>query len=249
MNLSAMDNHPMHLHGHTFWVTGTEGGRIPESAWIPTNNVLVAVGQARDVEFVANNPGDWMVHCHILHHMMNHMVSMVGPMAMPSPMTERRHGPRIGGAMPEMVGGEIASGVLGAGLERSLGPTIGREREIMTGMRPSEMQAKFKVPGYPQDMMDMKEMMMSPAMMKKVNTPLTRGMRRNWATGVDAMMTVIRVLPDELYEKVISGEGEIEPGASVPGGGPGKAMEHTGHQMNGSEPQQTPSIKQQPHEH
>lgn len=34
---SAMDHHPMHLHDHTFWVIGTEGGRIPEQAWIPTN--------------------------------------------------------------------------------------------------------------------------------------------------------------------------------------------------------------------
>jgi FtsP/CotA-like multicopper oxidase with cupredoxin domain len=81
MNLSAMDHHPMHLHGHTFWVTGTERGRIPDSAWIPTNNVVVGVGQSRDVEFIANNPGDWMIHCHTLHHMMNHMVSMVGPMS------------------------------------------------------------------------------------------------------------------------------------------------------------------------
>jgi hypothetical protein len=56
-------------------------------------------------------------------------------------------------------------------------------------------------------------------------------MRRNWPMGVMAMMTVLRVLPDELYEKVVSGEGQIEPGASVPGGGPGKAMDHEGHQM------------------
>src|SRR5206468_3501847 len=88
MNLSAMDHHPMHLHGHTFWVTGTEAGRIPDSAWIPANNVLVGVGQSRDVEFIANNPGDWMLHCHILHHMMNHMVSMVGPM---HSMAEQNH--------------------------------------------------------------------------------------------------------------------------------------------------------------
>jgi hypothetical protein len=196
--------------------------------------VLVSVGQSRDVEFIANNPGDWMVHCHILHHMMNHMVAMVGPMPSMGNMENAAHRT---GAMPEMQGGNFASGALGAGLERSLGPAVGSDREVMTGMRPSDMPAKFKVPGYPQDMMDMKEMMMSPEAVKKVNTPLTRGMRRNWATGVDAMMTVIRVLSDELYEKVISGEGHIEPGASVPGGGPGKEMGgHGGHQMHG--PQQ-----------
>ncbi|MDA0991718.1 MAG: multicopper oxidase domain-containing protein [Verrucomicrobia bacterium] len=79
INFSTLHQHPMHLHGHTFWITGTEGGRIPESAWIPSNNVVVGVAQTRDVEFIANNPGDWVLHCHMFHHMMNHMVSQVGP--------------------------------------------------------------------------------------------------------------------------------------------------------------------------
>jgi hypothetical protein len=228
MNLSAMHNHPMHLHGHTFWVTGTEGGRIPDSAWIPTNNVLVSVGQSRDVEFVANNPGDWMLHCHILHHMMNHMVSMVGPMP---GMGAMHKGDHPSGAMPKMKGDELASGALGAGLEPSLGPALIGDRSVVTGMRPTEMKAKFEVPGYPQDMMEMHGMM-TPEQMKKVSVPLTRGMRRNWPMGVMAMMTVLRVLPDELYEKVVSGEGHVEPGASVPGGGAGKEMGgHEGHQM------------------
>ncbi|MDE1161152.1 MAG: copper oxidase [Acidobacteriaceae bacterium] len=76
----GMDHHPMHVHGHTFYTTGTEGGRIPETAWWPGNTVLVGVAQARDVEFVADNPGDWMLHCHLPHHMMNQMSSHVGPM-------------------------------------------------------------------------------------------------------------------------------------------------------------------------
>ena len=76
----GMDHHPMHLHGNTFHVTGTEGGRIPETAWIPGNTVLVGVAQARDVEFVAKNPGDWMLHCHLPHHMMNEMSSNAGRM-------------------------------------------------------------------------------------------------------------------------------------------------------------------------
>jgi hypothetical protein len=243
MNLSAMDHHPMHLHGHTFWVTGTEGGRIPESAWIPTNNVLVSVGQSRDVEFIANNPGDWMLHCHILHHMMNHMVSMVGPMPSMASMGDRHESH---GAMPEMQGGEFASGELGAGLERSLGPSVGADRQVMTGMRPSEMKAKFEVPGYPQDMMEMHGML-TPDQMKKVNTALTRGMRRNWPMGTQAMMTVLRVLPDDLYEKVISGQGEIEPGASVPGAGPGNAN-HSGHRMNGGSSEE-PSGSARHHHH
>lgn len=76
----GMDHHPMHVHGHTFYITGTEGGRIPESAWWPGNTVLVGVAQARDIEFIADNPGDWMLHCHLPHHMMNQMASHVGPM-------------------------------------------------------------------------------------------------------------------------------------------------------------------------
>ena len=80
VNLS-MDHHPIHLHGHQFYVTGTEGGRCPESTWFPHNTVIVGVAQARDVEFEAKYVGDWMLHCHLPHHMMNQMVSMVGPMA------------------------------------------------------------------------------------------------------------------------------------------------------------------------
>ncbi len=79
VNLS-MNHHPMHLHGHTFYVTGTEGGRIPETAWWPGNTVLVGVAQSRNIEFVADNPGDWMLHCHLPHHMMNSMANQAGPM-------------------------------------------------------------------------------------------------------------------------------------------------------------------------
>jgi manganese oxidase len=75
----GMDHHPMHLHGNTFYTTGTEAGRIPRAAWMPGNTVLVGVAQARDIEFEARNVGDWMLHCHLPHHMMNNMVSMVGP--------------------------------------------------------------------------------------------------------------------------------------------------------------------------
>lgn len=76
----GMNHHPMHLHGHTFYVTGTEGGRIQETAWWPGNTVLVGVAQSRNIEFVADNPGDWMVHCHLPHHMMNSMANQAGPM-------------------------------------------------------------------------------------------------------------------------------------------------------------------------
>src|ERR1700676_3137759 len=73
----GMDHHPVHLHGHQFVVTGTEGGRAPESTWYPMNTVLVGVAQARVVEFDAKYPGAWMVHCHLPHHMMNIMMDLL----------------------------------------------------------------------------------------------------------------------------------------------------------------------------
>ncbi len=70
-NLS-MWNHPMHLHGVHYLVTGSDGGRWPQSLWRPESTEIVAVGQTRDIEFVAV-PGDWALHCHMAHHTMNAM--------------------------------------------------------------------------------------------------------------------------------------------------------------------------------
>lgn len=72
-NLSPMDHHPIHLHGYQFRITETDGGRIPESAQWPETTVLVPVGSTRTVEFVADEPGDWAMHCHMTHHVMNQM--------------------------------------------------------------------------------------------------------------------------------------------------------------------------------
>lgn len=76
----GMDHHPVHLHGFQFVMTGTEGGRVPETMWYPQNTILVGVAQVREIEFVANQSGEWMLHCHLPHHMMNNMFPMVGPM-------------------------------------------------------------------------------------------------------------------------------------------------------------------------
>lgn len=73
----GMDHHPIHLHGNQFVVTGTEAGRAPESTWRPENTVLVGVAQARDIEFDAKYPGNWMLHCHLPHHMMNSMSDLL----------------------------------------------------------------------------------------------------------------------------------------------------------------------------
>ena len=69
----TMTNHPIHLHGHDFRVTMTDGGWIPETAQIPEATTDVPVGTVRVLEFVANAPGDWAFHCHKSHHTMNAM--------------------------------------------------------------------------------------------------------------------------------------------------------------------------------
>ena len=72
-NLGAMDHHPIHLHGFQMVVTETDGGIVPETARYSANTVLVPVGSTRACEFVADNPGDWPLHCHMTHHVMNQM--------------------------------------------------------------------------------------------------------------------------------------------------------------------------------
>jgi FtsP/CotA-like multicopper oxidase with cupredoxin domain len=72
-NLSAMDHPPIHHHGHSCQVVETDGGVIPEAGRWPEVSVLVPVGSTRTIEFVADNPGDWALHCHMTHHVMTQM--------------------------------------------------------------------------------------------------------------------------------------------------------------------------------
>lgn len=245
VNFSAIDHHPMHLHGMQFWITGTEAGRIPDTAWIPSNNVLVAVAQARDIEFIAYNPGDWVFHCHMFHHMMNFMSSMVGRMGghtvkgMPS-------GGNMATGMGMITRGPALSPEFGASLGRGTGEQTGPERAVGNGPKMDDkmkMDPKMKmdngkdphaghggatktVPGFPQSMAGMT--MYSEKEIEKLNSRWqTRGMRKGWFEGVEGLMTVVRVLPPELYDRVVSGKGEVLPGASVPGSMPGK--EHDKH--------------------
>jgi len=69
----TMTNHPIHLHGHEFMVTGTDGGPTPKSARWSEVTTDVAVGQMRQIEFIADEEGDWAFHCHKSHHTMNAM--------------------------------------------------------------------------------------------------------------------------------------------------------------------------------
>jgi FtsP/CotA-like multicopper oxidase with cupredoxin domain len=199
----GMDHHPIHLHGHQWYITGTEGGRIPETAWYPNNTVLIGVAQARDVEFVANNPGDWMLHCHLPHHMMNHMVSMVGPIA------ETGSGMDTGMSMPAgmgMVGkGPALSRELGLGMGRDMSFGTSREKDFshMAGMQHPgpegigalSLEERRRVPGYPQDMwMPMDEL---------VAKPETYGLRPGWSGAVQGMMTLVRIFPEKEYAEMV----------------------------------------------
>ena len=211
----GMDHHPIHLHGHQFVVTGTEGGRQPESTWGPGNTVLVGVAQSRDVEFVANNLGDWMLHCHLPHHMMNQMSSMVGPMSrrngMPAGLDmERGMGMlRQGSAMSHENGPSLGRG-LGAGstAEQSMSNSplkagSSMRHQDMPGMQmsaPDVSKDANSVPGFPQDafmegpMMEMDQM---------VDKPENFGLRPGWSGYMAGMMTFVRVLPQDKYDQIV----------------------------------------------
>jgi manganese oxidase len=69
----TMTNHPIHIHGHEFVVAGTDGGPTPRASRWPEVTADIAVGQMRQLEFVADEEGDWSLHCHKSHHTMNAM--------------------------------------------------------------------------------------------------------------------------------------------------------------------------------
>ena len=69
----TMTNHPIHLHGHEFLITGTDGGPTPKSMRQYEVTADIAVGQMRQLDFLADEEGDWAFHCHKSHHTMNAM--------------------------------------------------------------------------------------------------------------------------------------------------------------------------------
>ena len=197
----GMDHHPIHLHGHTFVITGSEAGRQPQAAWGPKNTALVGVAEACDVEFVANNPGDWMIHCHLPHHMMNQMSSMVGPMT-------RRGGMSAGLGMEEGMG-MVRGGDNGPSLGRGMGVGSTDEKAVATGgMQHGGMEMMVadvskdanSVPGFPQD-----AFMEGPAMAmdKMVEKVENYGLRPGWSGFMQGMMTFVRVLEADKYDEIM----------------------------------------------
>ena len=243
----GMDHHPIHLHGHTFFVTGTEGGRIPEGAWFPGNTVLVGVAQARDIEFVANNPGSWMLHCHLPHHMMNQMSSNVGLMTRTG-----RSGMPVGVSMENGMG--MLTGEPGVPTGDDYGPSLGRGMGVgstndqpttngpiakqnadrnmnMQGMKGMQMAPETgditrnadRVPGFPQDAYMEGPMM---AMDQMVDKPENYGLPPGWSGFMQGMMTFVRVLPPDQYDEVMRRIGKRK-GQQMP--------EMEMHNMKGSE--------------
>jgi FtsP/CotA-like multicopper oxidase with cupredoxin domain len=67
--------HPMHLHGHSFNVLSRDGAPVPHDEWGDT--VLVRPREQVRVAFVADNPGDWMLHCHVMEHQVGGLMTVI----------------------------------------------------------------------------------------------------------------------------------------------------------------------------
>jgi manganese oxidase len=174
----GMDHHPIHLHGNQFVVTGTEAGRSPESTWRRENTVLVGVAQARDIEFDAKYPGDWMLHCHLPHHMMNSMSDLL-----------------LNGTVSQdrMIMTAATNDEQALSQMQTLASTVGFQHVHHAPIA----EDPNSVPGFPQDaFMDM-------GMDEAVAKPETYGLRRNWSANMMGMMTLVRVLPTEKYDEII----------------------------------------------
>jgi FtsP/CotA-like multicopper oxidase with cupredoxin domain len=171
----GMDHHPIHLHGHLFYVTGNEGSRRPETMWEPGNTVLVGVAQAREIEFIADNPGDWMLHCHLPHHMMNNMMDLMGDrMMQTADETDQR-------ALMQM---------------QTLADTVGFEH---VHHAPVAENANF-VRGFPQDAF--MDMAMDDA--NTVAKPENIGLAPHWSAMAMGMATLVRVLPSDRYDQLMA---------------------------------------------
>jgi FtsP/CotA-like multicopper oxidase with cupredoxin domain len=75
MNNETEWHHPMHLHGHAFRVVSRNGTPTAYREWQDT--VLMAQRERVEIAFVADNPGDWMFHCHILEHQESGMMGVI----------------------------------------------------------------------------------------------------------------------------------------------------------------------------
>ena len=161
-----------------FWVTGHEGARQPESNWVVRNTEIIHVAQASDLEFVAYDAGDWVMHCHMALHMLNHPVAQMGP--------------------------RIRSGESLARYKANI--------DTRPPVKYPPTDPGFKVPGYPKIRMGKEEW--TPSEITKIASKReVRGMRHNWYDPLRGLFSVVRVLPEDLYELVMNSDEPLEPGA------------------------------------
>lgn len=76
VNRDMMNDHPIHLHGHTFQVL-SKNGKLLKGSPIYKDTLNLKPGEKYDIAFLADNPGIWMLHCHELHHASAGMVTEV----------------------------------------------------------------------------------------------------------------------------------------------------------------------------
>lgn len=70
--------HPMHIHGGPFEIIATDGNPVPAGAQLTRDTVNVSPGERYDVLWTAREPGRWLMHCHINHHLTNDGVEVDG---------------------------------------------------------------------------------------------------------------------------------------------------------------------------
>jgi FtsP/CotA-like multicopper oxidase with cupredoxin domain len=68
-------HHPIHLHGHVFRVVSKNGKSVMPPQWADT--VLLDPDSRAEIALVADNPGNWMLHCHVLEHQVTGMMAVV----------------------------------------------------------------------------------------------------------------------------------------------------------------------------
>ncbi len=69
--------HAFHTHGHSFKLVATDGNQVPLGMEWVKDTVLIGPSERYDLELVGDNPGVWMVHCHMEHHMANGMMTFI----------------------------------------------------------------------------------------------------------------------------------------------------------------------------
>lgn len=112
--------HSIHLHGHQFKIIATDGNPVPPAAQLTKDTVTIGPAERYDLEVAGDNPGHWMFHCHMEHHMANGMMTML--------MYE-------GYQAPQLATGHLQHLPAGAGSTASADPATAGARVAMTDNR------------------------------------------------------------------------------------------------------------------